>query len=72
MENSILLEPTDIDGFAGAIEKLYSDDELRDRLGKNALLSVPPFDIRNSIKSITDIYREYLEIPEREESVTAN
>ena len=44
MENSILLEPTDIDGFAGAIEKLYSDDELRDRLGKNALLSVPPFD----------------------------
>ena len=74
MKNSLLLDPTDADGFAKAIEKLYSDEELRKTLGRNALLSVPPFDINNSIKSITDIYREYLEIPEREteESVVTN
>ena len=79
MKNSLLLEPTDADGFAEAIEKLYGDEELRKTLGRNALLSVPPFDINNSVKSITDIYREYLEIPERQtqesaekESVAAN
>ena len=61
MKNSILLEPNDVDGFAKAIEKLMGDDRLREELGRNALLSVPPFDINNSIAAVTEIYRSYLE-----------
>lgn len=66
MKNSILLDPTDRDGFAQAIDRLIEDDDLRRELGKNALAAVAPFDINNSIASVTEIYRSYLE---EEESV---
>lgn len=61
-ENSLLFDPDDVDGFAGAISALESDAALRQRLGNAARMSVDKFDIRNSVKAMSDIYHEYADI----------
>lgn len=61
-ENSILLEPNDVNGFADAIELLYSNHELREYLGSNAQESIKPFDISYSLEAMAKIYCCYLDI----------
>ncbi|MCI7767169.1 MAG: glycosyltransferase family 4 protein [Oscillospiraceae bacterium] len=61
-KNSMLFPPDDIDGFAGAIKLLYDDKELRERLGAEAAQSVYKFDIRNSVKAMSEIYYKYADI----------
>ncbi len=61
-KNSILLSPNDIDGFANAIDKLYSNRELLEYLSANALESVKPFDISDSLQAMEQIYCKYLGI----------
>lgn len=58
--NGILLDPNDTDGFADAIDRLYNDREMLARLGVNALSSVEPFDIVNSMQAMESIYCKYL------------
>lgn len=60
MHNSILLPPDDVKGYAEAIKKLVNNQELREFLGENASKAVAPFDIKNSLKSMSDIYHSYL------------
>lgn len=60
MENSILLDANDIDGFAKAITLLYEDEKLRRRLGENARAASKPFDISSSLAEMSEIYRKYL------------
>lgn len=65
MQNSILLNPYDVNGFSKAIELLTNNDELREKLSIGAFDSVSPFDINNSIESMEDIYCGYLEVSEK-------
>lgn len=61
-ENSILLDPNDVDGFAGAIDRLYNNRELLEHLGVHALEAVKPFDLANSLRAMEQIYCKYLGI----------
>lgn len=61
-KNSILLEPSDIDGFAKAIERLESDHALREKMSRNALGSVAPFDLKKSLGAMEKIYGKYIDI----------
>ena len=65
-ENSLLYAPDDIQGFADAISLLERDDELRRRLGENAVKAALPFDIHNSVEEMAEIYRQFADIPEPE------
>lgn len=60
-----VFDPDDIDGFAGAIEKLASDSGLREKMQKACINAVQPFDIKNALNKMWDIYREIL-LPEQE------
>ncbi len=62
-KNSLLFRPDDVDGFAGAIATLESNEELRKELGAEAERSVYKFDIRCSVKAMSEIYCEYADIP---------
>lgn len=53
-------EPNDVDGFAGAIEKLTNDAKLRESMREECLKSVEPFEIHNALNSMWDIYKEIL------------
>jgi len=74
-ENSILLAPDDVDGFAAAIEKLYSSRALLEQLGIRARKAVEPFDLSNSLQAMGQIYCKYLGIeakePQTEETVVS-
>jgi len=59
-ENSILLSPCDIDGFAEAIKTLSADPERRHEMGRKAAEAVVPFDLKKSISSMEAIYGRYL------------
>ncbi len=59
-KNSILLSPTDIKGFAGAIRKICDDGAFRERLAENAEKSVDAFDLDNSKKAFIAIFEKYL------------
>lgn len=61
-ENSILLAPNDVNGFANAIDKLEADNALREKMGQNALGSVAPFDLKKSIEAMENIYGRYIKI----------
>lgn len=65
-ENSILLAPDDVNGFADAIERLFSSNELLEYLGINALETVKTFDLSNSMRAMEQIYCKYLGIKVKE------
>lgn len=51
-ENSIRIEPTDIDDIAQAMERIYRDKELRERLVQGALDTALGLQIENRVKKI--------------------
>ena len=51
--------PNDVDGFADAIRKLV-DTELRKTMKENCKEAVKPFDIKNALLAMWNIYREIL------------
>lgn len=53
--------PNDVDGFAKAIDKLASNDELRMSMRNACLKAVEPFEINNALNSMWNIYREILD-----------
>lgn len=52
--------PEDVAGFARAIEKLADDTALREKMRKDCLQAVEPFEISNALNVMWDIYREIL------------
>ncbi len=52
--------PTNIDGFAEAIEKLVTDSDLRKKMGEYNISAVQKCDIQNIKKEIHNIYSEVL------------
>lgn len=56
-EGGFLLEPTDVNGFKNAIEKLLKDSELRTSMSNINCERVKKFSIENVENEIEDIYR---------------
>lgn len=54
------VNPTDVDGFAAAIEKLSVDPALRESMKANCLKAVEPFEITNALNVMWNIYKEIL------------
>lgn len=71
MQNSILLNPDDVAGFSKAISTLVNNTELREELGRNAMNTVEPFDLKNSINDIIKIYSKYLGIEVKHKEVSS-
>lgn len=59
-ETGYAVAPSDVDGFAKAINKLASDKKLRERMKPACIEAVQPFDIHNALKTMWDIYDEIL------------
>lgn len=53
-------EPDDVDGFAMAINELADSEALRERMRENCIKAVEPFEIKNALNTMWDIYREIL------------
>ncbi len=51
--------PNDVNGFACAIEKLLNKD-IRDSMRPNCIKATKPFDIKNALNEMWNIYREIL------------
>lgn len=52
--------PDDVDGFAKAIDRLASNQQLRENMRKDCLKAVEPFEIHNALNTMWDIYKEIL------------
>lgn len=52
--------PNDIDGFANAIQRLAEDRQLRESMRDDCIAAVKPFDIKNALRAMWDIYDEIL------------
>ncbi len=59
-EDGLLVKPEDSVSLAGAILRLYKDQDLRGRLGRNAANKAESFDIGLESKSIQQKYLEVL------------
>jgi glycosyltransferase involved in cell wall biosynthesis len=57
-ENSILVDPENIDEIADAIQKLYNDPKLREELSQGALRATKNLNINNRAKRIIDFINE--------------
>lgn len=53
-------DPVDVDGFAMAIEKLASSEELRESMRDACIKAVEPFEIKNALNTMWNIYKEIL------------
>lgn len=53
--------PEDVDGFAMAIDKLSSSKELRESMRDACLKAIEPFEIKNALNAMWDIYKEILQ-----------
>ena len=54
--------PNDVDGFAKAISRLSIDQSLRDDMKQRCLDATKPFDIKNALDEMWNIYREVLRV----------
>lgn len=52
--------PDDVDGFAKAIDNLASSEELRESMRDACLKAVEPFEIKNALNCMWNIYKEIL------------
>ncbi len=59
-ETGYACAPTDVKGFAKAIEKLALDEQLREAMKPACLKAVEPFEKNNALKVMHDIYREII------------
>jgi len=57
-ETGLLVEPGDVPALAGAIEKLISDEALRDRLAVNGAARAKDFSLDRHAKNIFALYQE--------------
>lgn len=58
-QTGLLIEPKDPEGLKSALEKLLSDPEVCERLGKNARAKVQKeFSIEKSLQELIKIYQQ--------------
>ena len=60
-ETGYAVAPNDVEGFANAIKKLADNSELRVAMKDKCIKAVEPFDLKNALKEMWDIYKEILE-----------
>ncbi len=60
-ETGYAVAPNDVEGFANAIKKLAGNSELRVAMKDKCIKAVEPFDLKNALKEMWDIYKEILE-----------
>jgi glycosyltransferase involved in cell wall biosynthesis len=56
-KTGLLVEPGDISGLAGAMERLLKDKRLREKLGKAGRIQSKKYSIENSVRRTLRIYR---------------
>lgn len=61
-ETGYTCSPNDIDSFAYAIEKLAENKDLRETMKEKCQKAVEPYEIKNALNEMWDIYREILDI----------
>lgn len=54
------IAPNDVDGFAEAIKKLAYNKHLREEMGINCLRAVEPFELKNALNEMWNIYKEII------------
>ena len=59
-ENGFVVALDDVDGFAGAIEKLYNLEELRTKFGRANLEMIKKYSLENVMRYMEEIYRDYI------------
>lgn len=59
-KNGYVVGGDDIEGFANAIEKLYSSEKTRRKFSQNSLMSIDTYSIKNVIKELEEIYSVYV------------
>lgn len=59
-ETGYACDPDDVKEFAKAIDKLASDDKLRESMKTKCLEAVKPFELHNALRVMWDIYDEIL------------
>lgn len=59
-KNGLLVEPGDIQQLSIAMQALITNEELRLKMGRTARESVIPFDIKNYLNSLLEVYRSVL------------
>jgi len=60
-ENGILLQPSDIEGLANALETLITDKELRERLGRQGRKKVTEdYNLSANCRMMADFFRNFL------------
>lgn len=59
-ENGLLVTPGDIQQLSAAMQSLIINEQLRLTLGRTARKSVIPFDVKNYLNSLVDVYRSVL------------
>ena len=59
-ETGYAIAPSDVDGFAKAINTLALDKKLREKMKPACIKAVQAFDIFNALRSMWDIYDEIL------------
>lgn len=59
-ETGYTVAPNDVDGFANAIKKLAGNSELRVTMKDKCIKAVEPFDLKNALKEMWNIYNEIL------------
>ena len=59
-ETGYACDPDDVDGFANAINKLAMNGELRASMREKCIKAVEPFEIRNALTAMWNIYDEIL------------
>lgn len=60
-ETGYACDPEDVDGFARAIDRLANDAGLRSEMKDKCLMAVEPFEIKNALRTMWDIYDEVLQ-----------
>lgn len=59
-KNGLLIEAGNIPDLSAAIQTLIIDEELRLKLGKNARVTVMPFNVKTYLNSLMDVYSSAL------------
>ncbi len=58
--NGFLHKPDDVNSFAEALKKLYSDNSLKEEMGRNSAANSLEYDIHNSVVAMAEIYSEVI------------
>ena len=54
-----ILQAEDFDGFAAALDKVLSDKQSAEMMGRHNTDSIKPYDIKNILSLLDDVYNKY-------------